>query len=79
MSKIFAKDKLYHLIAGFVIGFIVAFWRPGEAIVVAIAAGVGKEAWDKYVKKGEADPVDTIITTIGGILGVAASILLQNA
>ncbi|MEL7600546.1 MAG: hypothetical protein AAGU18_10685 [Proteiniphilum sp.] len=72
------KDKLYHIIAGLVIGFTVAFWRPGEALFAAAAAGVVKELYDKYMKKSVADPLDTIATIFGGVLGVAASILLQN-
>ena len=72
------KDKLYHLIAGFVIAFIIAFWRPEVGLLTAIIAGIAKEVYDKYIKKSYADPVDTIATTVGGILGAAASILIQN-
>lgn len=43
MKKIMKKDKLYHLIAGFVVAFAISFWRPGEAIFAAMAAGVLKE------------------------------------
>lgn len=71
------KDKLYHLIAGFLIGFVFAFWRPGEALFAAAAAGVGKELYDKYIKKTEVDPLDAFFTILGGVLGVVFSILLQ--
>jgi len=72
------KDKLYHLIAGFVIAFAISFWRPGEALFAAMAAGVLKEVYDKYGKKTEADPLDAIATTVGGIIGAVASLLIQN-
>ena len=72
------KDKVYHLVAGFVIAFAISFWRPDAGLFAAIAAGVLKEVYDKYVKKTEADPLDTIATTVGGIVGAAASILIQN-
>lgn len=29
------KDKLYHMLVGLIIGFIIAFWRPGEAFFAA--------------------------------------------
>jgi VanZ family protein len=73
------KDKLYHLIAGFIIAFAISFWRPGEAIFVAMVAGVLKEVYDKYGRKTEADPLDAITTTVGGVIGAAVSILIQNA
>lgn len=72
------KDKLYHLVAGFAIAFSVAFWRPEIGLIAAMAAGVLKEVYDKYGKKTEADPLDTIATTVGGIVGAAVSILIQN-
>lgn len=72
------RDKLYHLVAGFVIAFAISFWRPEIGLFAAIAAGIAKEVYDKYGKKTEADPIDTIATTVGGILGAAASILIQN-
>lgn len=72
------KDKLYHLIAGFAIAFSVAFWRPDAGLFAAMAAGILKEVYDKYGKKTDADPLDTIATTVGGIVGTVASILIQN-
>lgn len=72
------KDKLYHLVAGFAIAFAIAFWKPEVGLFAAMAAGVAKELYDKYGKKSEADPIDTIATTVGGIFGAAASILIQN-
>lgn len=72
------KDKLYHLIAGFAIAFSVAFWRPEIGLIAAMAAGILKEVYDKYGKKTEADPLDTIATTVGGVIGAIASLLGQN-
>lgn len=71
------KDKLYHLVAGFIIGFVFAFWRPGEALFFASCAGVGKELYDKYIKKSEVDPLDAFFTILGGMIGVVLSILMQ--
>ncbi len=71
------KDKLYHIIVGFIIGFVLSFWRPGEALFAACLAGVGKELYDKYYKKSEADPLDAITTTFGGIFGVVLSLIIQ--
>jgi len=72
------KDKLYHFVAGFIIGIVFGFWNPVIALFAAGFAGVGKEVYDLYIKKSFADPVDTIATVVGGIFGVAASILLVN-
>ncbi len=77
--KVFGKDKLYHLIAGFIIGFILAFWKPEVGLIAGVAAGIGKEIYDKYIKKSDADPVDTLSTILGAMLGIALSILLQNS
>jgi len=72
------RDKVYHLIAGFIIAFAISFWRPDSGLFAAIAAGVLKEVYDKYVKRTEADPLDTIATTVGGIVGAVVYILIQN-
>lgn len=72
------KDLLLHIACGFVIGFAIAFWRPGEALAAVILAGAGKELYDKYIKKTEADGTDFVATLFGGVIGVAFSVLFQN-
>lgn len=74
----FTKDKLYHLVAGFIIGIGFGFWNPVVALFAAGAAGVGKEVYDKYIKKSFADPVDTISTFAGAMVGTAFAIFLIN-
>lgn len=74
----FTKDKLYHLVAGFIIGIVFGFWNPVIALFAAGAAGVGKEVYDMYIKKSFADPVDTISTFVGGMLGAALAVILVN-
>ena len=74
----FTKDKLYHLIVGFAIGVLFGFFNPLVGIFTATGAGVGKELYDKYIKKSFADPLDTIATTVGGILGAGLAILITN-
>lgn len=62
-------DKVYHLIAGFVIALVFGLINPTLGIITAILAGVFKEIYDKYYKKSFADPLDTIATTVGAFLG----------
>lgn len=72
------RDKVYHLIAGFIIAFAISFWRPDIGLFAAIAAGILKEVYDKCGKKTEADPLDAIATTVGGVIGAVASLLIQS-
>lgn len=72
------KDKVYHLIAGFIIASIFGLINPTLGLALAIAAGVCKEVYDKYIKKSFADPLDTIATVLGGVFGVAVAIILTN-
>lgn len=72
------KDKLYHFIAGFLIAVLLGFWNPVVALFASGIAGFGKEAYDMYIKKSFADPVDAIATILGGIFGTAASIVIIN-
>ena len=71
-------DKIYHLVAGFIISLIFGFINPVLGLVLAIIAGVGKEIYDKKIKKSVIDPFDIIATVIGGILGTALVIVLIN-
>ena len=71
-------DKIYHLVAGFIISLIFGFINPVLGLILAIIAGVGKEIYDKKIKKSVIDPLDVIATVLGGILGTGLAIVLTN-
>jgi hypothetical protein len=73
------KDKLYHLIAGFVIAFVFGLVSPFWGLVAGITAGLAKDIiWDLYLKKGMFEVLDIFVTVIGAIFGVASAILTIN-
>lgn len=71
-------DKVYHLLAGFLIALVFGFINPSLGIVTAALAGVGKEIYDKYVKKSVPDPLDALATVLGGVFGLATCLLILN-
>lgn len=71
-------DKIYHLVAGFVISLVFGLINPVLGLVLAVIAGVGKEIYDKKIKKSVIDPLDAIATVLGGVLGTALAIILTN-
>ena len=71
-------DKIYHLVSGFAISLIFGFINPVLGLILAIIAGVGKEVYDKYIKKSAIDPLDVIATVVGGILGTGLAIVVTN-
>ena len=71
-------DKIYHLVAGFIISLTFGFINPVLGLALAVIAGAGKEVYDKKIKKSVIDPLDIIATVFGGILGVVIVILLTN-
>ena len=71
-------DKIYHLVAGFIISLIFGLINPVLGLVLAIIAGVGKEIYDKKIKKSVIDPLDVIATVLGGILGTGLAIVITN-
>ena len=71
------KDKVYHLIAGAVIGSGV-FIATGSAacgIGAAAVAGIAKEVWDMR-GNGTVEALDAAATCAGGIVAVALLRLL---
>ena len=71
-------DKIYHFIAGFIISLIFGFINPVLGLALAIIAGVGKEIYDKKIKKSVIDPLDVIATVLGGVLGTGLAIGITN-
>ena len=71
-------DKIYHLVAGFIISLIFGLINPVLGLVLAVIAGVGKEIYDKKIKKSVIDPLDVIATVLGGILGTGLAIVITN-
>ena len=73
------KDKLYHLIAGFVIALGFGLINPFLGLAAGITAGLAKDIiWDLYLKRGTFEVLDILATIIGAILGTATAILTIN-
>lgn len=66
------KDKVLHVIVGFIIGFLGAyFFRSAPfGFGLACAAGLGKEVYDKVSGKGTVEGLDVLATMFGGLLGL---------
>ena len=78
INKMKGIDKIYHLVAGFIISLIFGLINPVLGLALAIIAGVGKEIYDKKIKKSVIDPLDVISTVVGGILGTGLAIVITN-
>lgn len=64
------KDKLLHLIAGFVIAIVFGMINPFLGLSLAVIAGAAKEiVWDLYLGKGTYEVMDFVWTFIGGSIG----------
>jgi len=72
-------DKIYHLVAGFLIALIFGFINPVLGLALAIIAGLFKDVvWDKLLKKGTFEVLDIFFTGVGGVIGMAVAILITN-
>jgi glycopeptide antibiotics resistance protein len=70
------KDKLYHLIAGFVIALIFGLFNPIAGLVIAVGAGIAKDVvWDLYLKRGTFEVLDIFATVIGAVIGAIGAIV----
>lgn len=75
-----AKDKLMHLIAGFIISLIIGIINPVLGLVTATLIGAGKEVvYDKILKKGCFEVADFFATFIGGAISTAFILLIKLA
>lgn len=73
------KDKLYHLIAGFVIAISIGLFSPILGLVIAVLAGIVKDVvWDLYLKKGTFEVLDIFATVVGATIGTVVAILTIN-
>ncbi len=73
------KDKIKHLIAGGLIGFITSIFLDFinlnqifilvVSIILAFIVGALKEKFDFQTERGVSDKYDTIATAIGGVIG----------
>lgn len=61
MKNIKNLDKLYHLIAGIIFGFI--------NLYLGIFIGIGKEIYDNFIPRHTCDIKDLIATVIGAFIG----------
>lgn len=74
-----AKDKLYHLIAGFIIALIFGLFNPIAGLIIAVGAGFTKDVvWDLYLKRGTFEVLDIFFTGVGGVIGMVVAIILTN-
>ena len=70
------QDKVLHFLAGFVVGVFGMFLLPYDFIpypvVAVVAVAVGKEVYDKYIKKTYFDFFDMFATICGGFVGIVS-------
>jgi hypothetical protein len=72
-------DKIYHLVAGFIISLIFGLINPVLGLALAIIAGLFKDViWDKFLKKGTFEVLDIFFTGVGGVIGMVVAILITN-
>ena len=72
-------DKIYHLVAGFIISLIFGLINPVFGLGMAVLAGLFKDViWDKFLKKGTFEVLDIFFTGVGGIIGMVVAIGITN-
>ena len=70
MNNLPNKDKLYHLIAGFVIAISIGLFSPMLGLIIAVLAGIAKDVvYDLLLKKGTFELLDIFATAVGGVIG----------
>ena len=73
------KDKILHVIVGFIIGFLGAYFLRSApfGFGLAVITGVGKEVYDKISGKGTPEAFDSLATVVGGFIGAGITILMR--
>lgn len=72
-------DKIYHLVAGFIISLTFGLINPVLGLALAIIAGLLKDVvWDKFLKKGTFEVLDIFFTGVGGVIGMVVAIVITN-
>lgn len=72
-------DKIYHLVAGFLIALIFGLINPVFGLGMAVLVGLLKDViWDKFLKKGTFEVLDIFFTGVGGVIGMVVAIILTN-
>jgi hypothetical protein len=70
------KDKLYHLIAGFVIAIIIGLFNPIIGLIIAVLAGIAKDVvYDLLLKKGTFELLDILATAVGAVVGAIVAVM----
>lgn len=73
-----AKDKTLHFNAGLALAIVFgAFFGAIVGLLLAVAAGVGKEVYDYYTGKGTPELADVMYTWLGGVVGFIITLLLM--
>ena len=72
------QDKVLHFVAGLLVGAISHIFIVDSILVLApvILVAVGKELYDKYIKKTYFDFFDMFATLVGGWIGIMITGLL---
>jgi hypothetical protein len=67
-------DKQGHFLGGYALGLTFGLVVPALGLFVAVAAGFGKEEWDRrHPETHTADRYDALATILGGICGSAVA------
>ena len=65
-------DKILHALVGFFLGLLGHYLFIDSILMIApvVIGAVGKELYDKYIKKTEFDFFDMFATLVGGVAGI---------
>lgn len=72
---ILPHDKALHLLIGLVVFTLVLPHSADMGLVAAVAAGAGKEAYDRMSERGTPDFWDFAATALGGLWGYTIVVL----
>ncbi len=69
-GQIVPFDKMLHFFVGFFISAIFSFTYLWVNLIVLIFFSIGKEYFDKQIKKTQFDKKDALATFLGGVLAI---------